>query len=431
MCAHGLNEHDLGITAFGTASLPPPGSTLLQGFACGRKTAKAIRDIAFDVRTIRRNVRATHPLPILHLIETGGPGGAERMLLDLAQHLGPEYHSVIGLLKSGWLHSQVISSGVSCAMVNGGGSIDLEVIARVLQVAREHRVGLIHAHEFYMNAIGAIVSRLTGIPLVATVHGRNYYPDKRRRWWVYRMVAAQAAAVVAVSEDLRRFFCQTTGAIPDHVRVIYNGINTKSLSDGKRDVRLLKSIGIPPEASIIGTLGNLYPIKGHVYLIRAARTIIHHRPDTHVIILGRGELKDELSAEAEALGIKDQIHLLGYRDDTWRWLSTMDVFTLPSLSEGLPLSLLEAMAAGVPPVVTEVGGMPEVVHDGKTGFMVSPREPDALARKILFLLDNPAVATRIGAAGRSQVHELFSLDKMLTKYHNLYHEVLASKSARK
>jgi glycosyltransferase involved in cell wall biosynthesis len=109
----------------------------------------------------------------------------------------------------------------------------------------------------------------------------------------------------------------------------------------------------------------------------------------------------------------------------------MDVFTLPSLSEGLPLSLLEAMAAGIPTVVTKVGGMPEVVHDGRTGFIVPPSDPDALASKILFLLENPAIAAKMGAAGRSHVRERFSLDKMMAEYRDLYRKALASTSAGK
>jgi glycosyltransferase involved in cell wall biosynthesis len=133
-------------------------------------------------------------------------------------------------------------------------------------------------------------------------------------------------------------------------------------------------------------------------------------------------------AEATALGIRDRVHLLGYRDDAHRWLGTMNVFTLPSLSEGLPLSLLEAMAAGIPTVVTEVGGMPEVVQDGHTGLIVPPGDPQALAKKLLFLLDNPTVAADLGAAGRNWVSERFSLDRMVTDYLVLYRKALSPES---
>ena len=393
------------------------------------KAAEAICDIAVGIQKVRRRVsRASRgqPIPILHLIETGGPGGAERMLLDLVRHLGPEYQSIIGLLKSGWLQAQVLSSGIPHAMVNGDGLGDLGVIARILQVVRGRDIQLMHTHEFYMSMIGASVSCLSGIPLVVTLHGKNYYPDKRRRCVIYRLVAARAAAMVAVSQDLRHFFCRVTGVNTKSVQVIHNGVDTELTSDKKRNTELLKAAGIPANASVIGTVGNLYPVKGHIHLIRALPSILRHRPETYAVILGRGEMEEALGAEARSLGIQNRVHLLGYREDAHQWLSVMDVFALPSLSEGLPLSLLEAMAVGIPTVVTRVGGMPEVVRDGQTGFIVPPAEPDALASKILFLLKNPDIASKVGAAGRHHIRERFSLGRMVEEYRGLYHEALAS-----
>lgn len=306
----------------------------LSGFASAYKAAKAVVEIAVGTCQVRRKSSVSGPPRILHLIETGGPGGAEQMIFSLIRNLGAGYQSVMGLVRQGWLESRVKASGIPYALLGDGGLGDLNIIAHLLRVVREYQIQLIHSHEFYMNAMGATVSRLTGIPLVATVHGRNYYSEQRRRRAVYRIVAAQAAGVVAVSQDLRQFFCQTTGVRTNQVQVIYNGIDTRSLSNAKREPQLLESLGIPPGASIVGTVGNLYPIKGHVHLISATRTILQHQPDTHVLILGRGRLLASLSAEAEGLGIQDRIHLLGYRDDVSGWLMSMDVFALPSLSEG-------------------------------------------------------------------------------------------------
>jgi glycosyltransferase involved in cell wall biosynthesis len=298
-------------------------------------------------------------------------------------------------------------------------------ILNILRVVTKRRIQLIHAHEFYMNALGAIVSRITGIPLIATVHGKGYYPEKRRRNAIYRMTAAQAAVVVTVSRDLRDFFCQATRTPRIRVQVIYNGIDWRALSDAKRDPSLLESVGIPPDAPVVGTVGSLYPVKGQVHLISAARTILQYRPKTHVVILGQGGLENDLAAQAEAFDIQDRIHLLGYRDDVAKWLGSMDVFTLPSLSEGLPLSLLEAMAAGIPTVITQVGGMPEAVCHGQTGFIVPPGDSEALAGKIMFLLDNPVVAAEVAAAARRRVRALFSQDRMVSEYRVLYQRALA------
>ena len=397
-----------------------------------RRVASACRAAVTARARLRRRSRPSGRRGVLYLLETGGPGGAERMLLDLAENLGPGWEPVVGVMKAGWLQSQAALAGIPCAMVRGNGLGDLDVLERLLETVETHEIDVIHAHEFYMSTIGALVSVVTGIPLVVTVHGKSYYPDKLRRRVACRMVAAGAATVVAVSQDLRSFFCRTTGTSLDRVRVIYNGIDLRDSRHRLRNVELLDSVGIPRQAQIVGTVGSLYPVKGHLDLIRAARTIVMQRPTTHVVILGRGTLYDALTAEAEALGIRDRIHLLGYRQDVKEWLGAMDVFTMPSLSEGLPLSLLEAMAAGLPPVVTEVGGMPEVVRDRETGFIVPPRNVESLANRISLLLGNPALATRMGVAARDRIVDRFTLDQMVAAYRDVYcHAVERSVTKRR
>jgi len=352
------------------------------------------------------------------------------MLLDLAENVGPGWQAVVGVMKAGWLRSKATSAGLRCVMVGSDGLGDLGVLQHLVKVIEAHEISVIHAHEFYMSMIGTLVSRATGIPLVVTLHGKSYYPDKLRRRAACRMMAAGAAAVVTVSEELSRFFCQVTGTAIGRVRVIYNGIDLRGGSAApRRNIPLLESAAIPQDAKIVGAVGNLYPVKGHLDLIRATRTILTHVPTTHVVILGRGALHETLISEAEALGIRDRIHLLGYRDDVKDWLGAMDVFTMPSLSEGLPLSLLEAMAAGVPPVVTKVGGMPEVVRDGENGFIVPPGNVAALASRISFLLENAQLAAKMGVAARNGILIQFTVDRMAAEYRTLYGQAVASSAS--
>jgi len=286
---------------------------------------------------------------------------------------------------------------------------------------------VIHAHEFYMSMLGAVISWATGVPLVVTLHGKSYYPDRCRRRLACRLMARSAAAVVAVSNELRHFFCTTTGAAPERVRVICNGIDLRGRPAGGRDATLLEAAGIPSDARLIGVVGNLYAVKAHVNLIRAVPAILRRHPGAHVVILGRGPMRDTLEGEAIALGIRDRIHLLGYRDDTARWLAAMDVFTMPSLSEGLPLALLEAMAAGLPHVVTRVGGMPEVAVEGKTGFVVEPGDVEALADRLLFLLDNSSLAARMGVAARARIADRFTVERMAAEYRDVYREAMGGR----
>jgi glycosyltransferase involved in cell wall biosynthesis len=171
-------------------------------------------------------------------------------------------------------------------------------------------------------------------------------------------------------------------------------------------------------------VGNLYPVKGHAHLLRAMPAVVAGRPDAHLVVLGRGALHDPLLAEAATLGLSDRVHLLGHREDVARWVAAIDVFVLPSLSEGLPLSLLEAMAAGRPVVVTAVGGVPEVVQDAVTGFVVPPASPGALASRILALLRDTALSAVMGAAGQTRVRERFSVERMAGDYRAMYRTVL-------
>jgi glycosyltransferase involved in cell wall biosynthesis len=346
------------------------------------------------------------------------------MLLDLSRHLGTEYDVEVGLLKSGWLEAQVVALGLPCAAIRAHGAGDLGVVAGLIEVVRARRISLIHAHEFYMAAVGAAVSRLTGIPLLVTVHGKGYYPDKRRRRLLYRLIAAQATRTVAVCRDLAEFFCRTTGTPASRVEVVYNGIDVESLAGVPRDRELLAGVGIPLSAPVVGAVGNLYPVKGHAHLLRAMPAVVAGRPDAHLVVLGRGALHDPLLAEAATLGLSDRVHLLGHREDVARWVAAIDVFVLPSLSEGLPLSLLEAMAAGRPVVVTAVGGVPEVVQDAVTGFVVPPASPGALASRILALLRDTALSAVMGAAGQTRVRERFSVERMAGDYRAMYRTVL-------
>lgn len=393
-----------------------------------RGVAPVARVIAEDSQQIRRRPNESELAGVLQLIETGGPGGAERMLLNLGRSLGNGYAPTVGLIKAGWLATQTEAAGLPLVMVRGRAAGDIGVMTALLRIVLTRRIRLVHAHEFYMAALGAAVSRLTGVPLVVTVHGKGYYPERRRRRWLYRLVAAQAAVMVTVSRDLKEFLCRVTGTPSGRVEVIYNGIDPEPWARVSRDGELLKSVGVPPDARVLGAVGNLYPVKGHLHLIQAARAVVAVEPSAHLVILGRGTLKGALEAEAERLGIRSHVHLLGLRDDVPNWLGAMDVFVLPSLSEGLPLSVLEAMAAGRPIVATKVGGVPEVVEDGVTGFLVPPAAPDALAERMLAVLGDPVRATTMGAAGRARVQATFSLPEMANRYRALYQRVVARRS---
>ena len=360
---------------------------------------------------------------VLHLIETGGPGGAERMMVHLAAGLGPEYRSEAALIRDSWLGTALRQRGVPVTMLRNGPHGSLGTLQDLLRIIRERRVAILHSHEFYMNTLGLVASRMMGVPLVATVHGRNYYADRFRRRAAYRLVAT-LTRMVAVSEDVRLFLAERVGISHRRVTVIPNGVPLNHAPSDEKTSALRESLDLHRHSQVVGTIGSLYPVKGHRYLIDASPQVIARFPYVVFLIVGRGGLRDELEAHARQLGVASHFRFLGHRDDVSDLLALCDIFVLPSLSEGMPLALLEAMAAGVPPIATRVGGVSEVAEDGKTGLLVPPQDSDALAERITTLLEDRALAKQIGQSAREMVASRFSIARMVQAYQEVYAQVI-------
>jgi glycosyltransferase involved in cell wall biosynthesis len=226
--------------------------------------------------------------------------------------------------------------------------------------------------------------------------------------------------VIAVSQALRRFLVQDVQVPNTKVQTIYNGIDVEQFSSKTPREQFRQSLGIPSEARVIGTVGSLYPVKGQTHLLQAMAQVVKRVPTAVCLIVGRGELLSTLQQQANELQLGERVKFLGFRSDVAELLSLMEVFILPSLSEGLPLSLLEAQAAGKPVVASRVGGNPEVVENGKTGFLVPPSEPDMLAERIVQLLENPSAAIAMGERGRLRMRQIFSLEAMGRAYLSLF-----------
>jgi glycosyltransferase involved in cell wall biosynthesis len=317
------------------------------------------------------------------------------------------------------LKDQLERQGIDTYVLKMNGMFDLEWVRKACQLVRRERVSLIHAHEFDGITHGSLVARLVGVPCVATVHGKNYYWEKRRRRLAYR-VASHIATMVAVSEDLKRFITANVGVPAMRIKVIYNGQEVFPPVAPEQRRCLRAELGLEEDEQVVGLVGSLYPIKGHKYLLEAVPRILKLHPDTTFLIVGRGELELPLKEEVNRCGLKNRVRFLGLRDDVSALLSLMDIFVLPSLSEGLSIALLEAMAAGKPVIATDVGGNPEVVVDGETGFLVPPRDADTLAAKLLLLVADKHQARRLGKNGRRRVQQHFSFQSMVNNYQDLY-----------
>ena len=358
------------------------------------------------------------PLRIALMIECDGPGGAELMMLELAKELRARGHTVlpVGLTHgTGWLGARFVAAGFEPVTFELRRPLDLAAVRALTAILREFRADVVHSHEFTMAIYGAAAAKRAGARHVITMHGGLYYAQVWRRRAALRWAARRSAALVGVSVATADALQRILGIGGSKLHVVPNGIPLRTGARG----RLRSELAVAPGELLIVSVGNLYPVKGHAVLIDALATL-RGRAGWRLAIAGRGEEESRLRAQAATAGIGDRVHLLGFRDDIADILAAGDLFTMPSLSEGLPLALVEAMSFGLPVVVTRVGGVPEVVTDGAEGLLVPPSDPTALAAALRTLLDDAPRRQRMGDDARTRALRDYALSTMADRYERLY-----------
>jgi glycosyltransferase involved in cell wall biosynthesis len=239
--------------------------------------------------------------------------------------------------------------------------------------------------------------------------------------------------IIAVSEAARKAEIESSNVPSDKVVTIYNGLDPSpfTLHSDETGQEFRKSFGIPDDALLLGAIGRLHPAKGFNDLITAMTLLKTETNSVRLLFVGEGELLNQLKLQVHNNNLSGTIKFTGLRNDIPEILSALDVLVSPSLWEGLPNVVLEAMASGKPVVATSVGGTPEAVVDGKTGLLVPPRNPEALATAILRLLGNSELRTRMGHAGRERVLNHFSIQRMVKRTEQLYQELMIEKGVQK
>lgn len=362
---------------------------------------------------------------ILHLSETSEPGGSETVLAYIANNLDRDrYDSLVCLLSEGWLTDHLKRLGVRYEIIENRRSYDPAFLVRLIKLIRREHVALIHSHEFMMNVYGSVAARLTGIPMIGTIHGKVYFTEKKSRIAAYKLAVALSSRIIAVSEDLKKYFIENIGIRNDRkILTLYNGIDIDKYKPIAKSDDLRRKLEIPPGAVVAGTVGSLFKVKAFDQLIRAAGIVHATNPDFRLLIAGEGNEESDLRRLIDELRLNDAVKLLGFRDDIPDLLNLFDIYVCSSLSEGLSLSILEAMASARPIVATRVGGNAELIADGENGFLVPSGNPEALAEKIKTLIDSEPLRIQMGQKSRVIVEQKFSLRKMIDDYQNLYEEL--------
>ncbi len=359
-------------------------------------------------------------------------GGAERLVITLAGRLRARgYATVIFSLATGGALKEAAGRAGADVVPLGFGRADPRVVWALADALHRHPVDLLHLHLPRAGVVGRVVARRLGLsPVVYTEHnvwGAYGVVMRRLNQWTMHWVDH----LIAVSEEVRR--CTLAHGMPaDRVTTIPNGIDADALSAAASHGPSLRGLlGLPAGVPVVGVVANLHPRKGLDTLVAALPRLHRQRAGVHLVIIGRddgmGERLRQLAAKA---GVGAMVHLMGPRHDAAALLRQFDVFALPSRVEGLPIALLEAMALERPVVVTPVGGVPEVVEDGRDGLHVPVGDPEALALAVGRLLQAPEEAVAFGRSAAARVRREFSLEHMAEEHVRLYAALWQAQGSR-
>jgi glycosyltransferase involved in cell wall biosynthesis len=352
---------------------------------------------------------------IAQLIESDGPGGAERVVAQLAmalQHGGAESVVFVPAEGEGWIADELAGSGVRVEPFRLDRPLSPRFAQALASTLRRLQIDLVHSHEFSMAVYGAWAARYAGLPHVITMHGGRYYADRLRRRVALRAAISLSRHTVAVSNSLAGQLCRDLWLRRSSVTTVPNGVVPAPM--GQPTLR--SELGLRNGQPLIVSVGNLYPVKGHRHLIDALAVLAPHHPDLHLAIVGRGPLQDDLRRQAQEHGLAERVHLLGLRGDIPALLASADMFVLPSLSEGLPLALLEAMFAMRPIVATRVGEVGVALADGEAGVLVPPGDARSLAGAIDNLVTHPGHARALACRARQRALAEYDLAQMVDRY---------------
>ena len=376
--------------------------------------------------------RPAKRLRVCFVVNNLDVGGLEKVVLSLINGLDRRRFdpSLVCLLGQGKLFSELLLPPDRVLVVDKGRrrpplDFDPTVLGHIAQFFRRTQVEVVHTHNVAPLVFGGLARRLawSSAPLVYSEHNQIYSatPAQRRRFRAYVRLADH---VVAVSADLQTSLARDF-ARPS--RVIHNGVDGTRFRAASDDpavrARTRLALGCAEGDFVVGTGVVLSPQKGVTHLLGAAKRVLARAPDARFLVAGEGPNRPELERQAAALGLGDRLRFVGYRRDIPDFLSALDLYVLPSLWEGLPLSLLEALAAGKPVVATAVGGNPEIVEDGVGGRLVPPRDEAALADAILRVRGDEALRRAVSERNRARFERHFSLEAMLAGHETLYDEL--------
>jgi glycosyltransferase involved in cell wall biosynthesis len=369
-------------------------------------------------------------MKITHVIVSLDVGGAERVVLNLVEQGRRQGHSVNVLCveRTGALAARAELLGANVYCVGKPPGLKFQTTRDIEKFLVEDPPDVVHTHQIGALFYAGPAARRVGIPVVVhTEHGIHFENGRRARW-LGRWAARSARRFFCVSHDIANSVIANKVAPRRKVFVVENGIDTHSISAPVDRAAIRASLGIPASAPVIGMVGRLAAVKSLDVLLRAFADLSAVGEPPHLLIVGDGPMKNDLLGLAAELKIEERTHFVGYQSRPEQFLHVMDVFGLTSSSEGMPMCILEAWAVGIPVVASRVGGLPDLIADGRTGFLFPAGDHAKLARILENLMADPAMRRAAATAGGEQVRSRFDASVMAANYERHYAELLEESS---
>ena len=366
--------------------------------------------------------RSSRDVRVLQVVLSLDPGGTERLVVDLVTKLMADIPMAVCCLdEAGRWGEELAAQNTPVSVLGRRAGFRPQLGRGIAGAASSHRATVIHAHQ-YTPFVYSCFSRLwrRGTPIVFTEHGRlSDAKPSGKRAIANRVLGRMSGATFAVSEDLKRFMT-AEGFSDNSIGVIYNGIGIGPVPSPDDRAGIRAELGVSTGDLVVGTVARLDPVKSLETFVKAVADITERR--VTALIVGDGPERQRLESVADACGVKSRVRFLGQRDDARRWLAGCDAYVNCSTSEGVSLTILEAMAAALPVIVTRVGGTPEVVSD-ECSLLIPPRDSAALASAIRTVGSDPAAARAKGLAGRARVEQRFTIERMVQDYRAVYEKL--------
>ncbi len=360
-------------------------------------------------------------ITILHTESSRQWGGQEQRILGEAAQLSKRgYRVIIACRPDSRILRRARQAGIKTRKVNMHSGFNLKAFLKLVWLIYREKVNIVNTHSSKDSWLASLAVRLTTCSKVIRTRHVSIPIPKHPFNIVYRL----AHKIITCGEMIRQAMIKDNRLEPEKIVSIPTGVDLRRFDSGLGGSAVREEFGIGPDIPLVGTVGIIRSEKGHFYFVKAAQRILEEKSGVRFLIVGNEPKGDTVRRQIKELGLEKEIIMAGLRDDIPQILAALNIFVLPSLKEGVPQGVAQALAMKKAVVATAVGGVPELIENGRTGILVPPRDVEALAEAILELLNDKEKAKRLGENGRHLIEEKFSLEEMVEKIESLYCDLL-------